>query len=82
MSTVLVRGQRRVQQQVVVVGDGKDPSTSRETLTDSNSLGVPLSGKKFFWQKSNAYDPDAVATLPSVYDDPETAKKYEPSADW
>lgn len=82
MSTVLAWGQRSVQAEVVTLGDGKEPSTSRESLTDRHSLGVPLAAKKFFWQTTKTYDPDAVATLPSVYDDSETAKKYEPRADW
>ncbi|KAJ4424036.1 hypothetical protein N0V82_001283 [Gnomoniopsis sp. IMI 355080] len=83
MSTVTVReGQVPVQKQAVIVGEGKEPSTSRESLPEALSLGVPLKQKKFFWQRSKAYDPDAIATLPSVYDDPETAKRYKPRDDW
>lgn len=84
MSTVLARDRPKVQSQVVTLtSDGKEPSTSRESLTDSTSLGVPRTGKRFFWQRSKgAHDLDAIATLPSVYDDPETAKQYKPREDW
>lgn len=78
-STVLARGLRSVQTQVVVVKDGKEPSTSKESLADKHSLGVPIARKEFFWQKSKCHDPDAVATLPSVFDDPEAGKKYDTS---
>ncbi|KUI57451.1 hypothetical protein VP1G_04784 [Cytospora mali] len=83
MSTVLTRDQPLLQRRVVNDGTGKDePATSTTSLTDDLALGVPLQAKKFFWQKSNAYDPDAIATLPSVFDDPDTAEKYHPRSDW
>lgn len=46
-------------------------------------LGEPIdSSKRYFWQKSEPLDLDAIATQPSVYDDPELAKQYRPRADW
>jgi hypothetical protein len=38
-------------------------------------LGVPSEEKRFWWQRGKTYDPDAIATQPSVFDDPETAKE-------
>ncbi len=45
-------------------------------------LGVPSDEKRFWWQRNRTYDPNAIATLPSVFDDPETAKEYQPPATW
>ncbi|GAB7349966.1 hypothetical protein MBLNU459_g0655t1 [Dothideomycetes sp. NU459] len=45
-------------------------------------LGVPRDEKQFWFQRTKAYDPNAIATQRSVYDNPETAKEYQPRADW
>ncbi|KAF2015814.1 phthalate transporter [Aaosphaeria arxii CBS 175.79] len=53
---------------------------------DVPELGVPHEEKRFWFQRAKSdYDPDAIATLvvqPSVFDNPETAKKYQPHAKW
>ncbi|PSN64875.1 MFS general substrate transporter [Corynespora cassiicola Philippines] len=49
---------------------------------DAPPLGVPNAEKRFWFQRSKAYDPNAIATLPSVYDNPDTAKQYQPRSDW
>lgn len=86
MSTVLTRGQStsRSQGQIVTDGSGKDEPYTTTTSLNSNELGlgVPIYQKRFFWQRSKAYDQNAIATLPSVFDDPETAEKYHPRTDW
>jgi hypothetical protein len=49
----------------------------------SLELGVPGEEQRFWFQRSkNRYDPDAIATQPSVFDDPETAEEYRPGDDW
>lgn len=49
----------------------------------SLALGVPGTEKRFWFQRGKtSYDPDATATQPSVFDDPETREEYRPSDDW
>ncbi len=46
-------------------------------------LGAPIdTDRKFFWQKSEPLDLDAIATQSSVYDDPDLAVQYRPREDW
>lgn len=84
MSTRLTREPILTRQQVVTYGTKEDePSGSSSSLTSGLGLGVATDNKKrFFWQRKAAYDPDAVATQPSVFDDRETAEKYKPRPDW
>ncbi|KAH8668663.1 major facilitator superfamily domain-containing protein [Xylariales sp. PMI_506] len=70
MATVLVRNEKLVTTESTVSLDSIPP------------LGVPLEEKRFFFQRTKEYNPDAIATLPSVYDDPATAEKYKPRDDW
>ncbi|GLI72675.1 hypothetical protein PoHVEF18_000856 [Penicillium ochrochloron] len=65
-----------------------EPSVSsviHETDSSDNDgppLGKPQNERRFWFQRTREYDPDEIATLPSVFDDPETAKQYQPRADW
>ena len=47
------------------------------------ALGVPGAEKRFWFQRSKTfYDPDAIATQPSVFDDPDTLEEYRPPDEW
>ncbi len=49
----------------------------------SLALGVPGEEKRFWFQRSQVvYDPHAIATQSSVFDDPETLEEYRPGDDW
>lgn len=83
MATVLTRNRPSPQKGGISDESGKDePLTSTASLPAELALGVPIQTKKFFWHKSKSYDPNAIATLPSVFDDPDTAEKYHPRSDW
>jgi hypothetical protein len=46
-------------------------------------LGVPGAERRFRFQRSKtAYDPGAIATQPSVFDDPETLEEFRPGDEW
>ncbi|KAF2474920.1 MFS general substrate transporter [Lindgomyces ingoldianus] len=64
------------------IGFEKDKANVAVTEASVPPLGVPHEEKRFWFQRARSYDPDAIATLPSVYDDTETAKQYQPRADW
>ncbi|KAF2113116.1 major facilitator superfamily domain-containing protein [Lophiotrema nucula] len=65
------------------VGDGFEKDHTKVHVSeDAPPLGAPHAEKRFWFQRAKSYDPDAIATLPSVYDNPETAKQYQPRSDW
>ncbi len=61
------------------LGGGKGEKTTHiktETIYEPPlPLGVPAEEKRFWFQRTRKYDPNAIATQPSVFDDPETAKE-------
>ncbi|KAI0095423.1 MFS general substrate transporter [Hypoxylon sp. NC0597] len=66
------------------IGD-KKTATESTTSLDSDGippLGVPAEEKRFWFQRAKDFDPEAIATQPSVFDDPQTAEKYQPRNDW
>ncbi|KAK3185607.1 hypothetical protein K4F52_005707 [Lecanicillium sp. MT-2017a] len=59
------------------------PNVSTTSLTsDVPALGAPQKQKRSLFQRSKLVDLGAVATQPSVFDDPSIAEKYHPRQDW
>jgi len=49
----------------------------------SNELGVPGTERRFFFQRSKeAHDLYAIATQPSVFDNPDALEEYMPTDEW
>ncbi|RAL17127.1 putative MFS transporter [Aspergillus homomorphus CBS 101889] len=46
------------------------------------SLGDASEPRRFWFQRSKNYNPNAIATQPSVFDDPDLAEEYKPRPDW
>ncbi|KIH92620.1 hypothetical protein SPBR_02601 [Sporothrix brasiliensis 5110] len=78
MATVFARDKSALAT-VVSLSDSDASDTQRAGVPD---LGLPVQQKQFWWQKRGAYDPDAIATQPSVFDDNESAEKYHPPSNW
>ncbi|KAJ5952232.1 uncharacterized protein N7479_010645 [Penicillium vulpinum] len=60
----------------------KSTDTDSSTSLEIAPLGGPGEERRFWFQRGKGYNPEAVATQPSVYDNPDTAKEYQPRADW
>ncbi|KAL2259279.1 hypothetical protein VTK26DRAFT_7105 [Humicola hyalothermophila] len=58
------------------------PDTSTTSVDTIPPLGEPVGVRRFWFQRTRPYDPDAIATQPSVFDDPDTAEQYKPRPDW
>lgn len=87
MSTVLIRGKPARAEGPPADSDsdekkGQVSASSASINSDIPPLGEPVERRTSWFKRGKPYDPDAVATLPSVFDDPATAEKYQPRADW
>ena len=59
--------------------DSDDKLSGSVSLEPVPSLGAPIEEKRgfFLWRRTRR-DPDAIATQPSVFDDPATLEVYRP----
>ena len=65
----------------------KDDDPVKSTLLGrrgkQRALGAPGAEKRFWFQRSKAfYDPGAIATQPSVFDNLDTLEEYRPPEEW
>ncbi|KAJ5587301.1 uncharacterized protein N7459_003066 [Penicillium hispanicum] len=80
MATVIYdsASKRAVHESVSSIRDGTDSSTDGDVAP----LGQPGQERRFWFQRTRNFDPEAIATQPSVYDNPDSAKEYLPREDW
>lgn len=57
-------------------------TTAKSSDSKCAPLGKPSSSRGFRFRRSKRHDPNAIATQPSVFDDPELAEEYRPRPDW
>ncbi|KAF9886325.1 hypothetical protein FE257_011584 [Aspergillus nanangensis] len=62
--------------------DEKASITVHLSPVDSSDLACPSDDRRFWFQRTKDYDPHAIATQPSVFDDPELVEEYKPGPDW
>ncbi|KAB8279453.1 major facilitator superfamily domain-containing protein [Aspergillus minisclerotigenes] len=63
----------------------KDPiilTSKPTTASDDSTLGDTSDDRRFWFQRSKSYDSNAIATQPSVFDDPELISEYRPRPEW
>ncbi|KAJ8130194.1 hypothetical protein O1611_g3436 [Lasiodiplodia mahajangana] len=51
-------------------------------VDDIPPLGAPREEARLLFPRIHDFDKEAIATQPSVFDDPDTAEKYHPRHDW
>lgn len=59
-----------------------DVADTVKSSDDIPPLGHPEDEKRHWWQRTRGYDGSAIATLPSVFDNPAIAGQYQPRSDW
>ncbi|RAK72439.1 putative MFS transporter [Aspergillus fijiensis CBS 313.89] len=93
MSLVIARSAARKQSLTVLssttlTSDVEKKATVSVTEKPSASIGDGQLGDdavdshRFWFQRSKTYNPHAIATQPSVFDDPDLAEEYKPRPDW
>lgn len=62
--------------------DKSSTSSSAVSINDIPELGAPVNQRQSIFQRSARLDKEAIATQPSVFDDPSTLEKYYPKQTW
>ncbi|KAM3506907.1 hypothetical protein MY10362_002094 [Beauveria mimosiformis] len=57
-------------------------SSSAVSLNDIPELGAPVNQRQSIFQRCTRIDKEAIATQPSVFDDPSTLERYYPKETW
>ncbi|KAK9556441.1 hypothetical protein V6Z88_005852 [Aspergillus fumigatus] len=87
MSLVIARSAKKETSEPISPTDSdleKTPISAARVLscTEKSDLGDISDRRRFFFQRFKDDDPNAIATQPSVFDDPELAEEYRPRPDW
>lgn len=82
MAPVALYGRPRPRREVSVTPSTEWLLSATEETDDLLKLGEPTDEKSFSFLRGHQYDPHAVATQPSVFDDPITAEHYHPPLGW
>jgi hypothetical protein len=61
---------------------GSPTDKQAHVSVESLPLAETVEAQKYWWSKRVKLDPDAVATQPSIYDNPNVAKHYQPRDDY
>lgn len=70
------------------VSEGSDTASTKSAFSPTDStvevptLGAPVSEQKASFWRQPKHNLDAVATQPSVFDDPTTLEQYRPPPQW
>jgi hypothetical protein len=77
-------GHKQLAQPTLVELADSDKNSSKDDATyHVPPLGEPTHQRQHFWQKATEKrDDEAIATQPSVFDDPVLATRYQPRRDW
>ena len=60
----------------------EDATVTSALLGSTEPLAASEPRQRAWFARPEAEDPDAIATQPSVYDDPDLAEQYWPRPDW
>ncbi|KAL1862786.1 hypothetical protein VTK73DRAFT_6645 [Phialemonium thermophilum] len=70
-------------EKTLAADDVEPGATEKNTATVAFApLGKSERDRRFWFQRTKSFDPDDIATQPSVYDHPDVGAQYQPRPDW